>query len=298
MCSSRRAARAAAFTLIELLVVIAIIGVLVGLLLPAVQKVREAANRLACGNNLRQIGIALHQYHFDHNQLPPSRLSDFHATWAVLLMPYLEENNLYEQWQLDLSYYDQTDVGRQTPVKTYFCPSRRTSSTPPVISISGDQNDESFPFGPQTSGALGDYAACLGTKSIDGADTTLTPDGPFLAGTYGTVTFASITDGLSNTILVGEKHVPVGSFGQAVWDCSLYNGDYPSCNCRGAGPLSPLAQLPTDNTFNVIGFGSYHPGICQFVMGDASVRKLSVNTDPVILALLANPADGLPVPDF
>jgi prepilin-type N-terminal cleavage/methylation domain-containing protein len=296
MRSSRRPARAAAFTLIELLIVIAIIGVLVGLLLPAVQKVREAANRLTCANNLRQIGIAIHHYHVDHNQLPPSRLSDFHATWAVLLMPYLDENNLYRQWRLGLSYYDQTDVARQTPVKTYFCPSRRTSSTPPVISISGDYYDElSGFFGPQTSGALGDYAACLGTKSVDGADNPLIPDGPFVAGSYGRMTFASITDGLSNTIFVGEKHVPVGFFGQAVWDCSLYNGDYPSCNCRGAGPLSPLSQVPTDD---ILGFGSYHPGICQFVMGDASVRKLAVNTDPAILALLANPADGLPVPDF
>jgi prepilin-type N-terminal cleavage/methylation domain-containing protein len=289
------AARGAAFTLIELLVVLAIIGVLVGLLLPAVQKVRETANRVTCANNLRQIGIALHQYHFDHNQLPPSRVDDFHATWAVLLMPYLEENNLYQQWQLDLSYYDQTDVARETPVRTYFCPSRRTSSTPPLISISGDVLDDPVFFGPQTPGALGDYAACTGTQSVDGVDNAKIPDGPFLAATYGTVTFASITDGLSNTILVGEKHVPVGFFGQAVWDCSLYNGDYPSCNCRGAGPQFPLSQDPADDA---LGFGSYHPGICQFVMGDASVRTLSVNTDPAILALLANPADGLPVPDF
>src|SRR5437660_7234090 len=107
MHPGRAAGRHGGFTLIELLVVVAIIGVLLGLLLPAVQKVREAANRIACGNNLKQIGLALHQYHFDYNQLPPSRISDFHATWAVLLLPYLEEDNLFRQWQLDLSYYDQ-----------------------------------------------------------------------------------------------------------------------------------------------------------------------------------------------
>jgi prepilin-type N-terminal cleavage/methylation domain-containing protein len=295
MRSGRGTARG--FTLIELLVVVSLVGVLLGLLLPAIQKVREAANRVACGNNLRQIGIALHQYHFDNNQLPPSRLNDFHATWAVLLLPYLEEDNLFNQWQLDGSYYDQSDSARQTPVRGYFCPSRRTSSTPPVVSISGDQNDEQFPFGPLTPGALGDYAASLGTKAIDGVDLKVqdTPDGPFVAGTLPPVTFASITDGLSNTLLIGEKHVPLGAFGQGVYDCSLYNGDYPSCNCRAAGPRWPMAQTPADNS---IGFGSYHPGVCQFVMGDASVRPISVNTDPAIMALLANPADGQPIPNF
>src|SRR6516164_5907658 len=104
--------RRGGFTLIELLVVAAIIAVLLGLLLPAVQKACESANRVACGNNLKQIGLALHHYHCDYNQLPPSRVSDFHATWAVLLLPYLEEMDLYRQWNLQASYYDQSDIAR------------------------------------------------------------------------------------------------------------------------------------------------------------------------------------------
>src|SRR5438128_5619802 len=86
------------FTLIELLVVIAIIATLIGLLMPAVQKAREAAYRISCANNLHQINLALHMYHGNFDQLPPSRFTLQGATWAVLLLPYVEQENLYRQW--------------------------------------------------------------------------------------------------------------------------------------------------------------------------------------------------------
>jgi prepilin-type N-terminal cleavage/methylation domain-containing protein len=296
-----QAVRRRGFTLVELLVVIGIIAVLIGLLLPAVQRVREAANRTVCANNLKQMGLALHNYHLDYYQLPPNRLSDLHATWAVLILPYIEQNNLFQQWSLPLTYYQQTDTARLTPVPLYFCPSRRTAKTPPEASIAGDFNDDPGP-GPHVPGALGDYAACTGTHNCDGADC----DGHAFNGAFraaqnqygqllGRVTFSSITDGLGNTVFIGEKNVPLGQFGTGPLDCSLYNGDYWKCCSRSAGPNYLLAQSIYDTT---VGFGSYHPGICQFLFGDGSVRALSTDTDPSVLALLADIADGQAVPGF
>ena len=154
------------FTLIELLVVIGIIAMLMGLLLPAVQKVRESANRISCGNNLHQISLAMHHYHLDNEHLPPRCLGDSGPTWAVLILPYLEQDPLYKRWDRSLSYYDQSDVARLASLPNYFCPSRR-GARDAGYSVSGDQrwlggNN----YGPNVPGALSDYAACLGRQAF------------------------------------------------------------------------------------------------------------------------------------
>jgi hypothetical protein len=120
------------------------------------------------------------------------------------------------------------------------------------------------------------------------------PNGTFQLGRTG-CRFTEITDGLSNTLLVGEKHVPLGHFGVGWWDCSLYNGDYYHCSTRPAGPGQELARDKNETRWC---FGSYHPYVCQFAFGDGSVRSLPVTISGETLGLLANKADGQVIPDF
>jgi hypothetical protein len=122
-------------------------------------------------------------------------------------------------------------------------------------------------------------------------------DGAFSQYGSAGIPFAAITDGLSNTLMVGEKHVALGRFGHGWLDSSLYNGNYPVASTRPAGPGFPLATSLTDETvLQSWVFGSYHPGICQFVFCDGSVRPLPVSIDPSVLGLLARRNDGEVIP--
>jgi hypothetical protein len=119
-------------------------------------------------------------------------------------------------------------------------------------------------------------------------------DGAFEFGGPG-IRFEEITDGLSNTLLAGEKHVPRGTFGQGWLDNSTYNGDYPQSFSRAAGPDFPLAQSTTESTWS---FGSYHTGIIQFNFCDGSVRPLPLSITPKVLGMLASRNDGQVIPDY
>jgi prepilin-type N-terminal cleavage/methylation domain-containing protein len=323
------ARRRAAFTLVELLVVIAIIGVLVALLLPAVQAAREAARRSSCQNNLRQIGLATHNFHDTTGYLPAVRLQGGNgwASFFVLIMPYMEQANIQQSWDLTLQYASQPVQAQQSQVKSYYCPSRR----PPMLSIA--ENFESADANPPPNftysgsvqarfgaannppGACGDYAACVG----DFRGSANNPNSPqwFAITANGAIVLASvvngtppqfksntrlavITDGTSSTFLAGEKHIPMKMFGHLkVGDGPLYSGAWTSFAGRVAGLEDPLARGPNDLTPSVSGdgfwarkFGSYHPSVSQFVFCDSSVRAMSITVDTTNLRRLAVRDDG------
>ncbi|MHB1421983.1 MAG: DUF1559 family PulG-like putative transporter [Gemmataceae bacterium] len=311
MCSPIRSGpRCLGFTLIELLVVIAIIAVLIGLLLSAVQKVRESAARTQCANNLKQIGLAMQNYHGAYNCLPSTRLGLRFASWPVSILPFMEQDNLFQQWNLKENYYAQTVLAHEGQVKSYYCPSRRA---PPQLSID-DSPHNGIPNSIVCPGALGDYACCGGTYANNPQVDLPACNGAMCIGipqivnglcqnSQSQTTLLSITDGTSNTLLAGDKHVPQGKFGQSgnslTGDGSIYNGDYARNFCRLGGPNFPLGQGPFDVSANWSArFGSYHPGVCQFVFADGHTTTLVNSINANTLQLLAVRNDGQAIPDY
>ncbi len=280
-----------AFTLIELLVVIAIIAILVALLLPAVQKVREAADRLTCQNNLRQLGIAVHAYHEERGHFPESysRWKESNGPgpldgsgWILRTLPFLEQTNLYNQF---VPYLGKSMSGGsgiadpgcahalKTQVNTLMCP-----SDPSAWELSTDEWQLKGVEVAVTSykGVLGDYQ--MGGSSIHSGRT---PDcynrigcnGIFFRNTYqDLIKFSRITDGTHNTFMIGEDVHDHNYHGAAYYS----NGDYASCHA----PLNYFPDPPTPAFWpNVMSFRSRHPGGANFCMADASVRFVSETID-------------------
>jgi prepilin-type N-terminal cleavage/methylation domain-containing protein len=286
MCSHARIWRSA-FTLIELLLSISIIGVLIALLLPAVQSAREAVRRTQCGNNLRQIALAFQLHHDQLNLFPsggwdwwstPTYVNGLPATgeqqqagWGFQILPYLEAGNTWRGGQATTDV-DRIRVAIGAPNNVFFCPTRRL---PQTVAFS----DPGYLDGIAVTCALCDYAA--GNWEETGVVRYRYP-----------IRVAEITDGASNTLLVAEKRLNLSLLGQRQKDDDIgyTSGFDPDVIRRTTRPPAPdyrAAQGDGD-----IRFGSSHVGRMNSVLADGSVHMISYSIDPVIFGYLGSRGDG------
>jgi prepilin-type N-terminal cleavage/methylation domain-containing protein/prepilin-type processing-associated H-X9-DG protein len=290
----------AGFSLVELLVVIAIIVLLMAMLLPAIQKVREAANLLSCKNNLKQIGIAMHHYHNDYGAFPvgyydptPWPLFDNGPGWgwASFLLPYMEEDNLYMRIKFKLDVGDPANSGPcQVFLKSFYCPTDEQIGTFTVT----DGGAKSWVL------AQASYVACNGNDGVD--DFTTPPHtGAFIRGTVG-FKAAEIQDGLSNTLFVGDRTIklsyatwiggPTGALNPFLQEPGNFGAEVTLLLCH-AGDTGPN----TIGVFDADSTASPHGRGVPFLFGDGSVHFIGNNIEIAIWMALATRSGGEAVTD-
>jgi prepilin-type N-terminal cleavage/methylation domain-containing protein/prepilin-type processing-associated H-X9-DG protein len=293
-----------AFTLIELLVVIAIIAILIGLLVPAVQKVREAAARLQCKNNLKQIGLALHNYHGTYKRFPPGYQAQVAADnsdlgpgwgWGAFLLDELEQGNLKRRIRFDLQISDPANAQvRVTTIPIYVCPSEAETGTFTVVDANGS---------PICDVARGSYVAMNGVLGV--SSDAFDNNGVFLRNR--TMRVADIRDGLSNTLFIGERCTSMSS---TTWTGAVTNGVVPAV--RYPDPADQLANaeaasalvlshgsrdhLPNNPlVFDADATASFHVSGVNFLFGDGSVHVISNSISGTLYEALLTRAGSEPV---
>ncbi|HWL09813.1 MAG TPA: DUF1559 domain-containing protein [Planctomicrobium sp.] len=316
-CPSSRSNRRG-FTLIELLVVIAIIAILVALLLPAVQQAREAARRSQCKNNLKQIGLALHNYHDTHQVFPPGCVSTSsnvgtgwcstatsqagqRAPWTVMILPFLEQAVLYQEFRFDQKFTSWSSYAGSTTnhaafqlkaMAVYKCPSDPLSAAEKVAAnYRGVQGGQTSPTTSHCNYS-GNSNRRFHTNGILFVNSR--------------TAFRDITDGTSNVLLVGESHYNTttanSSTGAYVGWASATNasteGPYVGNLAAADGginssPVDPSKADPREHQSNH--FGSFHTGGAHFLLADGSVHFLSQNMDQGTFRGLGIRDNGLPV---
>ena len=275
------------FTLIELLVVIGIIGVLIGLLVPAVQKVRESANRAQCKNNLKQLGLAFHSHHNALGYFPtggwywystptyingnPAVGAQQEAGWGFQILPYIEGENVWKGGGAT-NDDDRIRIAMGTPNPLFFCPSRRSPQTV-SFSFPGFFNNNTI------TTALGDYGAS--NWELTGVVRQFLP-----------VRIANIRDGTSNTLLISERRLNLAFLGSPQYDDDVgYASGWDNDTIRRTN-IRPEPDYYASTGDGENRFGSSHPARFNAVFADGSVRSIGYSIDPTTFGHIGNIADG------
>lgn len=270
--------------MIELLVVIAIIGILVALLLPAVQQAREAARRTTCRNNLKQLGLSLHNYHDAHQVLPPGYTYRLDASttppcngagfsWGAMSLPFVEQSNVYQQFNWNLPIFNPANqMPRERSLPVYLCPNDAVSSGGFVE------------MGPTPERyAMASYVANFGPPDLDA--TQEKRDGVFSRNSR--TRFGDISDGMSNTLMMGERAngpfrrgIPHGNHVtyETTWCCAVRDWDDPADD-HGHMILFQTGHVPNDGLSDDRDVSAPHVGYANFLLCDGSVRAFSESID-------------------